>query len=59
MNLNDTQADILTCLFKMADDEDLLLVDIKDLKAMLQYASDNAAEISKSYGNVTKASVMR
>ncbi len=57
MNLNDTQADILTCLFKMADDEDLLLVDIKDLKAMLQYASDNAAEISKTYGNVTKQSV--
>ena len=57
MNLNDTQADILTCLFKMADDEELLLVDIKDLKAMLQYASDNAAEISKNYGNVTKASI--
>ena len=57
MDLNDTQADILTCLFKMADDEDLLLVDIKDLKAMLQYASDNAAEISKKYGNVTKQSV--
>jgi len=57
MNLNDTQADILTCLFKMADDEELLLVDIKDLKAMLQYASDNAAEISKEYGNVTKASI--
>ncbi|MCR5300851.1 MAG: DUF853 domain-containing protein [Lachnospiraceae bacterium] len=57
MNLNDTQADILTCLFKMADDEDLLLVDIKDLKSMLQYASDNASEISKSYGNVTKQSV--
>ena len=57
MGLNDTQADILSCLFKMADDEELLLVDIKDLKAMLQYASDNAAEISKNYGNVTKASV--
>ncbi len=57
MNLNDTQADILTCLFKMADDEELLLVDIKDLKAMLTYASENAAEISKSYGNVTKQSV--
>ncbi len=57
MDLNDTQADILTCLFKMADDENLLLVDIKDLKAMLQYASDNAAEISKNYGNITKASV--
>ena len=57
MNLNDTQADILTCLFKMADDEELLLVDIKDLKAMLQYASDNASELSKQYGNITKQSV--
>ena len=57
MDLNDTQADILTCLFKMADDEELLLVDIKDLKAMLQYASDNATELSKKYGNITKASV--
>ena len=57
MDLNDTQADILTCLFKMADDEELLLVDIKDLKAMLQYASENTTEISKNYGNVTKASV--
>ncbi len=57
MELNDTQADILTCLFKMADDEDLLLVDIKDLKAMLQYASENAAELSAEYGNITKQSV--
>lgn len=57
MNLNDTQADILTCLFKMADDENLLLIDIKDLKAMLQYASDNADELSIEYGNITKASV--
>jgi len=57
MDLNDTQTDILTCLFKMADDEKLLLVDIKDLKAMLAYASDNAAELSKEYGNITKASV--
>ncbi len=57
MGLNDTQADILTCLFKMADDEELLLVDIKDLKAMLQYASENASDISLKYGNVTKASV--
>ena len=57
MNLNDTQADILTCLFKMADDEELLLVDIKDLKAMLQYASEHAAEVSAQYGNVTKQSI--
>lgn len=57
MNLNDTQSDILTCLFKMADDEDLLLVDIKDLKAMLQYASENADELSLKYGRISKQSV--
>ncbi len=57
MDLNDTQADILTCLFKMADDEGLLLVDVKDLKALLQYASDNCDKLSKEYGNITKASV--
>ena len=57
MNLNDTQTNILTCLFKMADDEELLLVDIKDLKAMLQYAGENAADISAKYGNVTKQSI--
>ena len=57
MGLNETQSDILTCLFKMADDENLLLLDIKDLKAMLQYASDNAAELSKEYGNINKTSI--
>lgn len=57
MDLNDTQTDIMTCLFKMSDDEGLLLVDIKDLKAMLAYASDNAAELSKEYGNISKQSI--
>lgn len=57
MSLNDTQTDILTCLFKMADDENLLLIDIKDLKAMLTYASENAQELSLSYGNISKQSV--
>lgn len=57
MDLNDTQSDILTCLFKMADDEQLLLVDLKDLKSVLQYAQENCAELSKQYGNITKASV--
>lgn len=57
MGLNETQSDILTCLFKMADDENLLLLDIKDLKAMLSYASDNAAELSKEYGNINKTSI--
>ena len=57
MNLNDTQSDILTCLYKMADDEDLLLVDLKDLKAILQYASENAKELSLEYGNITPQSI--
>lgn len=57
MELNDTQTDVLTCLFKMSDDENLLLIDLKDLKAMLQYASDNAAELSREYGNITKQSI--
>lgn len=57
MNLNDTQTDILTCLFKMADDEELLLIDIKDLKAMLQYSSENAEELSLKYGRISKQSV--
>ena len=57
MDLNDVQSDILTCLFKMADDENLLLVDLKDLKAMLQYASENADALSLEYGNMTKASI--
>lgn len=57
MDLNETQSDILTCLFKMADDENLLLLDIKDLKAMLTYASENAAELSTRYGNINKTSV--
>ena len=57
MNLNDTQSDILSCLFKMSDDRGLLLVDLKDLKAMLQYASENAAELSLEYGNISKQSV--
>lgn len=57
MNLNDTQSDILTCLFKMSDDRGLLLVDLKDLKAMLQYASENSGELSLEYGNISKQSV--
>ena len=52
MDLNDTQSDILTIIFKIADDRNLLLIDTKDLKAMLQYVSDNNAELASEYGNI-------
>lgn len=57
MDLNTTQADILTVAFKIADDQELLLIDTKDLKAMLQYISENSKELSMEYGNITKQSV--
>ncbi|MDD7602117.1 MAG: DUF853 family protein [Firmicutes bacterium] len=57
MDLNDTQSDILTIVFQIADDQNLLLIDTKDLKSMLQYVSEHSAELSKDYGNIAKQSV--
>ena len=57
MDLNNTQSDILTIVFKIADDNDLLLIDTKDLKAMLQYVGENNKELSMEYGNIAKQSV--
>ena len=57
LDLNDTQSDILTVIFKIADDQDLLLIDTKDLKAMLQYVGENAKELSLTYGNISKQSL--
>ncbi|MCR5755247.1 MAG: DUF853 domain-containing protein [Acetatifactor sp.] len=57
MDLNETQADILSLVFKIADDENLLLIDTKDLRSMLQYVSENAAQYSAQYGNIAKQSV--
>ncbi|WP_427452502.1 helicase HerA-like domain-containing protein [Litorimonas sp. WD9-15] len=57
MGLNDTQEGILTIAFELADDEDMLLLDMKDLRALLNFISDNKAEISREYGNVTSQSV--
>ena len=57
LNLNDTQAGVLTLVFKIADDNALLLLDLKDLRAMLQYVGDNAAQFKTDYGNVSTASV--
>ncbi len=57
LGLNDTQTDILTVIFKIADDENLLLIDTKDLKAMIQYVGEKAKEYSLSYGNIAKQSL--
>lgn len=57
MNLNDTQGGILNICFKLADDEGLLLLDLKDLRSMLQFVSDNAKELRTTYGNISPASV--
>ncbi len=57
LGLNSTQSDILTIIFKIADDSRLLLIDTKDLKSMLQYVSDNSKEFSQEYGNLAKQSI--
>ncbi|MBP0980143.1 MAG: DUF853 family protein [Oscillospiraceae bacterium] len=57
LGLNDTQEGILNITFRVADENGLLLLDIKDLRAMLQYVSENAKELSQFYGNITKQSV--
>lgn len=57
MDLNDTQADVLTVVFKIADDQGLLLIDTKDLKAMLQFVAENSDEYASTYGNIAKATV--
>ncbi|GCL61936.1 helicase HerA-like domain-containing protein [Pseudaquabacterium pictum] len=55
--LNDTQAGVLNMVFKIADDQGLLLLDLKDLRAMLQHVGDNASQFTTSYGNVSAASI--
>jgi hypothetical protein len=57
LNLNDTQGGVLTLVFKIADDNGLLLLDLKDLRAMLQHVGDNAAQFKTDYGNVSPASI--
>lgn len=57
LDLNTTQEGILNIAFRVADENGLLLLDIKDLRAMLQYVSANAKELSQIYGNITPQSV--
>ncbi len=56
-NLNDTQQGVLALVFKIADDHGLLLLDAKDLRAMLQHIGDNASQFTTEYGNVSAASI--
>jgi len=55
--LNETQAGVLNLVFRIADDNGMLLLDMKDLRAMLQYVGDNAKDFTTEYGNVSAASV--
>ena len=57
MNLNDTQEGLLNLVFKVADDKGWHLIDLKDLRGMLQYVADHAKEYRTQYGNVSAASV--
>ncbi|MFA9201535.1 MAG: helicase HerA-like domain-containing protein [Cypionkella sp.] len=57
LNLNDTQAGVLDIVFRFADEQGLLLLDLADLQAMLAHTSEHASELSARYGNITKPSV--
>ncbi|MDP3223864.1 MAG: DUF853 family protein, partial [Rubrivivax sp.] len=55
--LNETQAGVLNLVFKIADDNGMLLLDMKDLRAMLQFVGDNSKQFTTEYGNISAASV--
>ena len=57
LNLNDTQTGVLTLVFKIADDNGMLLLDLKDLRSMVQYVGDQAALFKTQYGNISPASI--
>ncbi|MCT2557678.1 DUF853 domain-containing protein [Tsuneonella sp. YG55] len=57
LDLNETQQGVLDVVFRFADDEGLLLLDLKDFQAMLAHAAENASDLSAKYGNISKASV--
>jgi DNA helicase HerA-like ATPase len=57
LELNETQAGVLAAVFRIADEQGLLLLDLKDLRAIVQHAGDNAAEYRTQYGNISTASI--
>jgi len=57
LDLNPTQSGILTLVFKVADDQGMMLLDLKDLQAMVRFVGDNAKELRTQYGNISSASI--
>ncbi|MFV0482529.1 MAG: helicase HerA-like domain-containing protein [Bacteroidales bacterium] len=57
LDLNETQGAVLSLVFKIADDNDLLLIDLKDLQKMLEYVGNNRKEFTTTYGNISAASI--
>ncbi len=57
LNLNEVQSGVLTLIFKIADDNGMLLLDLKDLRAMTQFVGDNADQFKTQYGNISTASI--
>jgi uncharacterized protein len=57
LELNEVQSGVLTVIFKIADDQGLLLLDLKDLSAMVQYCGDHAKDLKNQYGNITPATI--
>ncbi|HET9477665.1 MAG TPA: helicase HerA-like domain-containing protein [Dehalococcoidia bacterium] len=57
LNLNETQTGVLTIIFRVADDNGMLLLDLKDLRSLAQYVGDNAQDFTTEYGNISTASV--
>ena len=57
LNLNETQSGVLQLVFKIADDDGLLLLDLKDLRAMCQLVGDNSSDFTTEYGNISAASI--
>ncbi|MDH5512208.1 MAG: DUF853 domain-containing protein, partial [Gammaproteobacteria bacterium] len=57
LNLNETQEGVLNLIFKIADDNGMMLLDLKDLRAMAQHVGDNSKEFTTAYGNISGASV--
>ncbi len=57
LTLNDTQSDVLTLIFKIADDNKLLLLDLKDLRKMVEHVGNHRSDYTTSYGNISPASI--
>jgi DNA helicase HerA-like ATPase len=57
LSLNEIQSGVLSITFKIADDNGLLLLDLKDLRAMVQFVGDNAGQFKTQYGNISAASI--